>query len=296
MCISKRHLKTATALGCASLALALPSCTHLFYHPTDVMYVRETEHGKLREVREEVSFNASDGAKLAAWWLPARAGKREGRSRGTVVQFHGNAENMTSHFFSLFWLTEQGYDLMTFDYRGYGISPGKPTQAGLDLDAQAAIRYALARTAPSGPVALYGQSLGGAVLLHAYGSIAPEERKRVRAIVIESSFHSYKSIARDVLSRSWLTYLLQPLAYVLVSNSTSPKNSIERVSPTPLLVVHGEKDPMIPFEFGEEIYERARPPKRFHRVPGGTHLDAPPPAKAEARRVILDFLAQPPSD
>jgi fermentation-respiration switch protein FrsA (DUF1100 family) len=255
------------------------------------MYVQNTD--KLDAVRQEVHFASLDGTMLTGWWMPARKGKVNGKSKGTIVQFHGNAQNLTSHFMILFWLTEQGYDLFSFDYRGFGISKGSPSQEGLDLDAQAAIRYALARTEPGPSVTLYGQSLGGAVLLHALGALSAAERARIHAVVIESSFHNYKAIARDVLSRSWISYLLQPLAYVLVSNSTSPEDFIAQVSPIPLLVMHGDRDAVVPIEFGKRIFELAREPKRFYLIEGGGHLEAPPTAAASARRALLDFLADP---
>lgn len=285
----KFAISHARDIACALVALSTTSaCTHLFYHPTDVMYVQNTE--KLGAVRQEFTFASVDGTQLTGWWLPARKGKVAGKPRGVIVQFHGNAQNLTSHFMSLFWLTDQDYDLFSFDYRGFGVSKGTPSQEGLDWDAQAAIRYAIARAEPGPSVTLYGQSLGGAVMLHALGALSSDERARIHAVVIESSFHNYKAIARSVLSRSWLTYLLQPLAYLLVSNSTSPENRIAEVSPIPLLVMHGDQDEVVPLSFGRRIFELAREPKRFYLIEGGGHLDAPPPAAAAARQALLQFL------
>ena len=277
------------------VGLASPGCTHLFYHPTDAMYVKEP--AKLDGLRQELQLTSSDGVKIAAWWIPSRTGKP---ARGTIVQFHGNAQNMTAHFIAVNWLADEGYDLLTFDYRGYGISEGSPSQKGVELDAQTAIRYALARTPldPSGAahVTLYGQSLGGAILMHAYPTLTRAERARVRCLIVESSFHSYTAIARDVLSRSWATWLLQPLAYLLVSNLTSPEHVIEQIAPTPLLVVHGDQDPVVPLEFGKRIYELADPPKKLHVIAGGGHLIAGPNGRARAREAIIDWIANPPQN
>lgn len=256
----------------AAVGLWMSGCTHLFYQPSDLMYVPNPE--QLEGVRQEHEFKSLDGVKLAAWYLPAQKNKPY---RGLIVQFHGNAQNMTAHFAGLAWLTEEGYDLFTFDYRGYGISEGKPTPEGVNRDGIAAIRYALGLKRPSaGPkdVILYGQSLGGAILLRAFDEIPQAERARIKTVVIESSFHSYHAISRNVLSRNFLTFVFQPLAYVLVSNRYSPEEAIARISPIPLIVMHGDQDAVVPFKFGQKIYELGLPPKKFIHIKGGGHINS----------------------
>jgi fermentation-respiration switch protein FrsA (DUF1100 family) len=289
--------KAWLAIAQAAILLGATGCTRVFYQPSNAMFVSHPE--TLRDVREEVFFRSPDGTRIAAWWMPARQGKlASGKSRGAVLQFHGNAENMTSHFASLYWLTERGYDLMTFDYRGYGISEGEPSPQGVEQDAQAAIRYAIARASTAGggePVVLYGQSLGGAILLHAFDGLTAAEKERVRGLVVESSFFSYRSIARDVLRRSWLTWILQPLASLLVSDATDPEPVIPRLSPTPLLVLHGDHDPIVPLRYGLEIYKLAWEPKRFHLIQGGGHLVAPRAERESAHEAVLSFIENPPA-
>lgn len=225
--------------------------------------------------------------KLAGWFFKAR----KGGHKGTIVQFHGNAQNMTAHFASLVWVIDEGYDFFAFDYRGYGISEGKPNQEGTNRDALAAIQYVLNRE-KADDVVLYGQSLGGAILLRAYGDVSAEDRSRIRAVVIESSFYNYHEIARDVMSRSWLLFPFQPLAYLLVSNAYSPEDWIAKVSPTPLLVIHGDQDQVIPLKFGQKIFELAKEPKQFVLVPGGHHINAMMIDDGEYRKKLLSFLRE----
>jgi fermentation-respiration switch protein FrsA (DUF1100 family) len=274
--------------------LFFSGCTHLFYQPTDLMYVRDPK--QLDSLREEVSFKSSDGTQLAGWFFKARAGKH----KGAVVQFHGNAENMTSHFASLYWLMDEGYDFFTFDYRGYGISDGKPSQEGVNRDALAAIQYILKREPASADgkpdIVLYGQSLGSAILLRAYDDVGPQDRARVKALVVESGFYNYKAIASDVLSRTWITYILQPLGYVLVSNEYSPEESIARVSPTPILVIHGDQDRVVPMRFGKKIYDLAKEPKQFMLISGGAHINSMFVNKGEYRAKLLSYLDAPSGD
>ncbi|MEN9724179.1 MAG: putative lipoprotein, partial [Pseudomonadota bacterium] len=189
-------------------------CSHLAYQPSRFHY-GYPERAKIHY--EKVDFKSRDGTALTGWFFPAV--KRN--SRGpipTVIQFHGNAENMTSHFFSLYWLIEAGYNVFTFDYRGYGRSEGSPDQAGVNLDVLAAIDYVRGRIPASNScrdLILYGQSLGGAALARGLADL--EDRSRISAVILEGSFYSYRKIAQDILRRVWLTYLFQHLAYVLVS-------------------------------------------------------------------------------
>jgi fermentation-respiration switch protein FrsA (DUF1100 family) len=179
---------------------------------------------------------------------------------------------MTSHFQSLAWLPDSGYNLVTFDYRGYGISEGSPEPKGVHEDAVAAIRWVMANFKDK-PLYLFGQSLGGAVLLRALDDLTPIERQSIRAVTVEGGFHSYRAIARDFLSRSWTTWLFQPLGSLLISDQYAPEESIPRVSPIPLLVIQGEEDPVVPLKFGEKIYELAREPKTFWKIQKGKHID-----------------------
>ncbi len=283
---------TTLSAFCFIGTVSLSGCTSLFYHPTDLMYV--STPSKLENLRQEVEFRSSDGVKLAGWFFPAR---KEGH-RGALIQFHGNAQNITSHFAILYWVIDHGYDFFTFDYRGYGISEGKPSEEGLNRDALAAIDYIMHREPARKKegkqiqdIVLYGQSLGGAVLLRAYQDVPEAERARVRAVIAESTFYSYHAIARDVLSRFWITYLFQPLADVLISNAYSPKDSIPLVSPTPLLVIHGDADPVIPISFGEKIYSLARPPKTFWKIPGGGHINSMTAFGDLYRSQLLNYLS-----
>jgi len=87
-----------------------------------------------------VRFSADDGVELYGWFLPAKD-----RASGTILQLHGNAENISTHFASVAWLPAQGFNVFVFDYRGYGASEGVPTLEGAQKDIDAAMRTLLAR-------------------------------------------------------------------------------------------------------------------------------------------------------
>ena len=216
----------------------------------------------------EVTIPTHDGVKLHGWFLPAR-----GSARGTIVQFHGNAGNVTSHFLQFAWAPQRGYAVLCFDYRGYGLSPGVPSAEGLEADALAAMHFAqhLPVDEAGEQLVLYGQSLGGAVLLHALGHV--EDRRRIGAVVIEGSFHSYEDAAAGVFYRHPLLFPFTGFAYATVSDRYDAAPHVASVSPIPLLVIHGTRDPVIAPAFGRAIYALGREPKELWFVEGGGHID-----------------------
>ena len=259
-----RTREAAFRLLPASLAASLAlGCSSLVYVPSKNLL------GAPEDPPGDVWFAGADGTELHGWWFEARTPRR-----GTVVQFHGNAGNITSHYASLEWVTAQGYDFFTFDYRGYGRSGGSPTLAGVHGDALAAFAYASRRSAanPAADLVLYGQSLGGAVVLRMLDDVA--DQRQIRAVIVEGTFHSYQDAAAAVLWREPLSFLFTGLAYSLVSDDYAPSASIGRVAPIPLLVVHDVHDPVVPFGFGKAVYQLARAPKEFWPVDSGGHVTA----------------------
>jgi uncharacterized protein len=254
-------------LAIGATLLFATGCSQAFYHPNHVVYLKSPS--VLDDYKEDVELRSADGSKLSAWFFPAR----QGGYQGTVIQFHGNAQNMTSHFASLFWLTERGYDLLTFDYHGYGASEGTPSQEALNQDALAAIRYVV-QTKKRYRVFLWGQSLGGAVVMRAFADLSPDEKLRIKGMIVEGTFYNYHEVARQVLAARWFTWMFQPLAYLLVSNRYGPEDEIPNISPTPLLIIHSTNDPVIPYRNGQRIFELAKEPKQFWEITQGGHIDS----------------------
>lgn len=254
---ASRALVTLALLGLVS------ACNGFFYQPTQSL-------GSWPERKfEDVWLRTPDGGTLHGWFFPTPVAPK-----GTFVQFHGNAGNVSWHYEALDWVVEHGYQLVTFDYRGYGRSSGYPYPEALRQDALAAIRYAQALPASSRQrdLVLYGQSLGGAVLLDALGQLA--DRRRVRLVVVEGTFHSYQEVAASALWRRPVLFPFTGFAYATISDDHAPAQAIPSVSPTPLLVIHGDHDSIVPARFGRTIYDLARAPRALWIVPGGRHIDA----------------------
>lgn len=267
------------------LALFLLSCVRvnqMFYYPDRTLYSTPAVNGLSFE---EVLFPSRDGTVLSGWFIPAL-----GEAKGTLLHLHGNAENMTSHFGFVDWLPAAGFNLLVFDYRGYGKSAGRPHRAGVYEDSCAALAYLRSR-GDIDPTRLlvFGQSLGGAQAIAVVGG---GERQGVRAVVVESSFYSYRSIVRDSIGKMpLLSFFKTPLAQILINDDLSPADYVGKIAPIPLLLIHGTRDEIIPFRHAELLLERAGEPKSLWRIEGGNHTAAFISPASPYRRQLLEFFA-----
>jgi fermentation-respiration switch protein FrsA (DUF1100 family) len=246
------------------VGLFLAGCNHLFYHPDDRVYLTPD---KLNLSYTEHRLPVG-GEELALWHMPPSAPDQ----KVVVVHFHGNGQNMTSHFMYTGWMTKAGFDVVTFDYEGYGRSTGKPTRAGLVTDGLAVLDWVARQPSLKGKrIVVFGQSLGGAV---AVPVTALWQNGLVSLLVVESTFDSYRRIARGVLSSFWLSWPLQwPLSF-LVSDGYSPDEYVGRLT-MPFLVIHGEGDRVVPFAFGQALFEQARMrDKAFWKLDDSRHTSA----------------------
>ncbi len=254
----------------ALLAGILSSCTNVFYQPDHYLHF-PPEH--LNLVYENRVFSSQDGTRLHSWFFPRQnEGKKKGqKARGLVVLFHGNAENLSSHYVSVIWLVKHGYDVWVWDYRGYGLSQGEARLEGVYQDSLAALKYAhkLRDQEKYPQLVTVGQSLGGNILMRA---LKDDPRAReISLVVIDSSFLSYKKIAKSSLRRVWFLYPFSFIAPLLVTDDYSPEKFIKDYT-TPVVVVHSKKDDVIPYSFGEEIYQQWGGPKKLWLSEKGNHI------------------------
>lgn len=234
---------------------------------------------------EEARFKSADGTELTGLWFPAQGGL----SKGVVVHFHGNGENMTSHFLYVYWLALEGYDVFAFDYRGYGASGGEKSLKGAVEDGAAAIAAARKRAGGAADrLVIVGQSLGGALAL---ASLEKDGGAGVKAVVLDSTFASYREVAQEKLSHLWLTWPLQwPLSRGLISDKYAPIRLIKRRKPVPLLILHSPGDPIVPYAQGRKLYEAAEAPKEFWKIEGSGHTEALFARGAQYRHPLLEWL------
>jgi fermentation-respiration switch protein FrsA (DUF1100 family) len=263
------------------LALALGGCTGVIFQPMHELVLTPDQIGL---DYEEVEFAAADGVRLHGWFLPARAPRR-----GSILFLHGNAQNISTHIASVAWLPAKGFDVLLFDYRGYGRSEGSPSLPGLHLDFEAALEALLARPdVEPDRVVVFGQSLGASLAITALA--ASPRRQQVRALIIEGAFTSYRALAREKLGDFWLTWPLQAPLGLTIDDRYRPIDVIGELARLQLLIVHGEADRVVPPDHATALYEAARPPKTLWLVPGAGHIGAftTPVNRAE----LVDYLTQ----
>jgi hypothetical protein len=274
----RRLLMIVAALLLLGLVL-LPACSlgdRAFYYPDSHIYTTPDADGL---DYEQVRFESEDGTELTGWFISA-----EGRPQGTVVHFHGNAQNMTAHYSFVSWLPRNGFNLFVFDYRGYGASGGRPSHRGVLEDSVAALRYVLERPDVGRERVIgLGQSLGGA---NAIMATAREEFDGIAGVIAESAFASHEQVAKD-----HVIWPLKPLAGLLVSDRYRPLDAVDRISPVPLLLIHGRADRVVPYHHSERLLKAAGEPKDLWPLPGG-HTAAFITGDQETRQRVLKRMRE----
>lgn len=277
----------ASSLRALALLLAslwLVGCSGLLFYPEPGLPITPERAGLQYR---DIELRAADGTRLHAWWLPAKAGVKV---KGTVLHMHGNGGNLAWHLGGVHWLPEQGYQVLMLDYRGYGLSAGKPRLPEVYQDIDAAFAWlAQAPQVQGAPLFVLGQSLGGALAVH-YLAEHPERRSALQGMALDGVPASYRDVARYALSTSWLTWPLQmPLSW-LVPDADSAINSIDQLQGLPLMIYHSIDDTIVPLSNGRRLYQAARPPRAFQAT-RGPHVQTF--AEPAWRQSLLAFFSAP---
>lgn len=198
----------------------------------------------------------SDGERLRVWHLPHDA------PLARVVYFHGNGGNLSMWSPILADLWRHGFDVVAIDYRGYGVSTGRPTEAGLYRDVDAALAFVRERLrGTAAPLVYWGRSLGTPMAAYA------ASRHRPSGVVLEAGFPSARSVLETnplLWALSWLSsYRFGTAAHMVAVRE-------------PVLVLHGDRDSVIPYRLGQRLFASINEPKRFVTIRGGDHNDATP--------------------
>jgi fermentation-respiration switch protein FrsA (DUF1100 family) len=215
---------------------------------------------------KEVVLTTSDGERVIVWHMPPRDEKP------VLLYFHGNGGSLAWRVERFRALTADGTGLVALSYRGYGGSTGRPTETGMIADAAAAYDFAVSHY-PADRIALWGESIGSGV------AVALAADKPVDRVVLESPFTSVTDIAAQI-------YWFLPVRWLI----KDPFRSDLRIAKVkaPVLVLHGDRDTIVPFALGEKLYTLIQAPKRFVRFPGAGHNEL---AAYGALDVAKEFLA-----
>lgn len=291
MTMSMKRLSLPASLGPALVALVLVVCAPLLAGgctldsfmfpgtPQDGPYdFSGTTIPSDRYDPEGTFVTAEDGTRVHLHFVrssgdvPARAGV-------TIFYCHGNTDHILHYWDRVEIFYHLGYQVLIYDYRGYGRTEGTPTEAGLYLDSEAALAHTL--TLPEvdpARLVFYGYSLGCAPCTE----IAKRHTDQPTALVLEAPFRSVEDLIEDGALASLDVGMLSDLEFDNYAK-------IDRVG-APLLVMHGSDDTFLKPEYGRALYEKALPPKAFWLAPGGQHGTVPGDEGSARRQGYEDTL------
>jgi len=223
---------------------------------------------------EDVLLKTQDGETISCWYVPAGSYQGSGK---VVIFSHGNAGNIGDRLGTIEVFNKMGYDVMIYDYRGYGASTGVPSEKGTYWDALTVWNYVKGEKGiPPEKIVLFGRSLGGAISAWLAEQVDPG------ALVVESSFTSAAAMARKMFP-----YLPVNLICRFDYNSEERLKNVT----CPVVIASSVDDEMIPFKHGEKLFAAAREPKMFVEMRGG-HNAGGLDIDASYQSRLAEFLAE----
>lgn len=220
----------------------------MIFFPDNVMMYHPSDYGL---DFEDIWFESVDGVRLHGWMIPAAS------PEGLMLFCHGNAGNISYRLDNISRLNGVNISVFIFDYRGYGRSRGRISEAGLYTDTEAA--YRVARDYANLhhlKLVIFGRSLGGVAAVHVASA------NECSGVIIESTFTNLEAMAR--------THFPMPLVDGLLKNRFNSLSKILHVK-APLLFCHGDNDMIVPYRYGLELYQAAPEPKEFLTIEGAGH-------------------------
>ena len=231
---------------------------------------------------DHVSPSSGTPIRLHALWAA-----NENPAAPLLLLLHGARRDVSGNAHRIEQMRELGFSVLGIDYRGFGNSTGElPSEAGVLEDAAAAWRWLGEHHAGKSRY-LYGHSLGGAIgvqLAARLADAAPSEQPK--GVILESTFTSIGELF-TTFKWGWL-----PVS-MLITQRFDSLSLVPKIT-APLLIVHGNRDTLIPYRLGQALYEKATAAKRFLLVDGGNHSNASWRGAAEYRTALHEFFGLEP--
>jgi uncharacterized protein len=215
----------------------------------------------------EVSLTTADGLSLFSWYLPPSS------DRPVIAYFHGNGGHIGYRAERLRYFAHEGYGVLLAEYRGYGSNPGAPCEAGLYRDAEAALDFLAGESITADRLVLWGESLGSGLAVY-LGA-----RRDIAGIILEAPFTSVAAAAAH-------HYRFVP-ASMLVRDRYDSLSRIGQIK-APLLVLHGERDAIVPVRHGRVLVDAAPPPKEGWFAAAAGHEDLAQFGALEAATAFIE--------
>ncbi len=241
----------------AAFAVYMGVVGFMYVRQRDFMYFPQTTEITPSEKgftqAKSMDLRTHDGERIVAWWVPP-----ESPEKPVFLYLHGNAGNLATRAERFKKMVSDGAGLLAIDWRGYGGSTGTPTESGLRQDTMAAYQWLVEQTSPQ-RVVVFGESLGSGL------AVWLASKQPVGVVVLDSPFMSTLAMAQE---RYW--YL--PVSWLM--KDTYRSDVAMRNVTSPVLIMHGDADRVVPFVQGEALFALAPEPKQFYRIPAGNHVSA----------------------
>jgi alpha-beta hydrolase superfamily lysophospholipase len=233
--------------SCSTRAFFYAPSKELTYHPDTI-----------QQTVTDIYFRTGDSLLLHGWMMKPRSGK----IIGTILHFHGNGGNISYHYAFIEPLVQAGFQCITWDYEGFGTSPGIPSQEHVLRDCLAALDYTRKREDVKGTkLILFGQSLGAFLAL----VTAAQDQQGLTAVVAEGAFTGHRDIAAYI---GWHRFFAPSLlTRSLVRSKYDAKKVVDRIT-IPKLFIHSTEDRTCPFYMGQRLFKKAKAPKEFWVIKG----------------------------
>jgi len=221
---------------------------NLLYHPSDNSY----QGDEINFDYKEIFIQNKKGIKLKAWLH-----EKDLVNKKTIIFFHGNAGNLRNRNYKLNELSKFDVNFLIVAYRGFSGNQGKPSELGLYEDARSTLDWLKIKGVKEKNLILYGESLGTAV------AIETAQNKDLAGIILESPFTSMVELAQKY-------YPVLPVKFLLKDKYETIKK-LPNIN-SPLLVLHGKLDDIVPFSMGKKLFEKANEPKFKYFIDDDDHM------------------------
>lgn len=268
----KRCLQVASWL---LIGLAVAGCTNTFFQPMKQHIASPEQYGIQYQ---DVYFGEDKGPRLHGWWFPAQQ-----EARASVLFLHGNAENISTHSGMAYWLTQYGYNVFIFDYRGYGYSEGEVDVGGAIKDIQTAKNYVKRAYASQQALFVVSHSLGASL-----GVVSlSEDAEGLDGAIFVSPFSEYPQVAREMMSKTWLGWVLQWPLSLTISHRYDPVDYVADLKGLPVVFMYSAQDEVIAPVHVSKLYARAEGDRHLEQLVGSHNRLF---SIAENQQAILGFL------
>ncbi len=210
---------------------------NLLYHPSENNYQNDT----IQFNHQEIFIKVNDEIKLKSWII-----NKDLKNFKTLVFFHGNAGDLSNRIYKLNELDKLNINILLISWRGFSGNEGYPTEKNLYEDAEAAIKWLNKKKVSNSQIILYGESLGTGV------AVEIGAKNNFNSIILESPFTSIENSAK-------IYYPYLPVSFLLKDRYDSI-SKIKKIN-SPILIMHGRKDDIVPFFMGKKLFEKANSPK-----------------------------------